>query len=55
MWGINGWTSVLGSILALMIAMVFGYSWALLLGSFMYLLFIINYLKFTKTSSFNKT
>ena len=54
MWGINGWTSVLGSILALMIAMVFGYSWALLLGSFMYLLFIINYLNFTKTSSFNK-
>jgi len=46
MWGINGWTSVLGSIMALMIAMVFGYSWALLLGSFMYLLFIINYLNF---------
>ncbi|MFZ5944890.1 MAG: hypothetical protein ACOYVD_12315 [Bacillota bacterium] len=54
MWGINGWTSVLGSILALMIAMVFGYSWSLLLGSLMYLLFIINYLNFTKTSSFNK-
>lgn len=43
MWGINGWTSVLGSIIALMIAMVSGYSWSLAAGALTYLLFIWNY------------
>ncbi|MFZ7104009.1 MAG: hypothetical protein ACOWWO_15325 [Peptococcaceae bacterium] len=55
MWGINGWASVLGSILALMIAMILGYSWALLLGSLIYSLFIVNYMIFTKNASFTKT
>lgn len=37
MWGINGWMSVIGSILALVLAMSFGYNFTLLLGAGIYL------------------
>ncbi len=39
MWGINGWMSVVGSILALVLAMSFGYNITLLVGASLYLLF----------------
>ncbi len=39
MWGINGWMSVVGSILALVLAMSFGYNITLLVGASIYLLF----------------
>lgn len=38
-WAINGWMSVVGSILALVMAMSFGYNASLLAGAFIYLLF----------------
>jgi spermidine synthase len=53
MWGVNGWTSVLGSIMALMIAMVLGYNWALITGALIYALFVFNYNSFTKSSKFS--
>jgi hypothetical protein len=38
-WAINGWMSVVGSILALVLAMSFGYNVTLLAGALIYLLF----------------
>lgn len=38
-WAINGWMSVVGSILALVLAMTFGYNFTLLAGALVYLLF----------------
>ncbi|KUO52669.1 MAG: hypothetical protein APF76_14355 [Desulfitibacter sp. BRH_c19] len=49
MWGVNGWTSVLGSILALIIAMMLGINWTLGIGALLYLIFIINYQKLINT------
>ncbi len=37
MWAVNGASSVVGSALAIMIAMSMGYSWSLLFGAFCYL------------------
>jgi len=42
MWGVNGWMSVVGSILSLVIAMSFGYNITLLLGAVVYLVFAVN-------------
>ncbi|KUO65880.1 MAG: hypothetical protein APF84_01075 [Gracilibacter sp. BRH_c7a] len=39
MWGINGWMSVVGSILSLVLAMSLGYNITLLVGASLYLLF----------------
>ena len=36
MWAVNGASSVAGSALAIMIAMVAGYSWSLVLAAFCY-------------------
>lgn len=38
MWAINAVTSVLGSILAVIIAILFGFTWALLMGALAYIL-----------------
>lgn len=38
-WAVNGWMSVAGSILALVLAMTFGYNVTLLTGALIYLLF----------------
>lgn len=39
LWGVNGWTSVIGSILSLVIAMSLGYNATLLIGATIYLAF----------------
>lgn len=49
MWGVNGWTSVIGSIMALLVAMVLGVNWALGMGALIYLIFIINYQRLINT------
>ncbi|MTI81638.1 MAG: hypothetical protein FH758_12315 [Firmicutes bacterium] len=41
MWGVNGWMSVVGSILAMLIAMVLGFNWSLLLGATAYILTLV--------------
>lgn len=48
-WAINGWMSVVGSILALVLAMSFGYNVTLLAGALIYLIFAYH----TRTSSTN--
>jgi hypothetical protein len=43
MWGINGTTSVMGSVLAIIIAISFGYSFALIAGAFAYFLIFLTF------------
>jgi hypothetical protein len=38
LWGVNGIASVLGSALSMIVGMTVGFSWALLLGAFIYIL-----------------
>lgn len=37
MWGVNGWMSVAGSILAMIVAMLLGFKWSLALGAVAYI------------------
>ena len=37
LWAVNGVFSILGSVLAVVISMTWGFSWALLLGALLYL------------------
>ncbi|MBZ4686380.1 MAG: spermine synthase [Clostridiales bacterium] len=38
MWGVNGWMSVIGSIVAIIVAMVAGFSWSLYMAAVIYLI-----------------
>ncbi|MDA8228909.1 MAG: hypothetical protein M0T74_14670 [Desulfitobacterium hafniense] len=37
MWGVNGWMSVVGSILSMIVAMLLGFKWSLLIGAIFYI------------------
>ncbi len=43
MWAVNAVTSVLGSILAVIIAILFGFTWALLMGALAYILIFFRF------------
>ncbi len=52
-WAINGWMSVVGSILALVLAMSFGYNVTLLTGALIYLIFAYHTRKYPQIEKYN--